>query len=179
LGETDRTWTVGQLGRLFGLSRTALLYYDSIGLLKPSGRSASGYRRYDESDRERLGRITAFRALGLSLAGIARLLALPGEGAAGTLLGRLLEINGTIEGLRAQQRGILELLEASGGLKRGRARLGELSSLGAALGIDGSSYRRIHASFERSSPEEHRRLLAALGFTEAEIAEFLRELVAP
>lgn len=78
---------MGELGRLFGLSRTALLYYDSIGLLKPSGRSASGYRRYGES-----------------------------------------------------------------------------------------GFRRIHASLERTSPEERRRLLGALGFSASGTGDFLREL---
>jgi DNA-binding transcriptional MerR regulator len=170
------TYTVGELGRLFGLSRTALLYYDSIGLLKPSGRSAAGYRRYDESDRLRLERIATFRSIGIPLASIAGLLELPGEGAAGVLLGRLLQINGEIEGLRAQQRGILELLEASGALRRGRSRIRELAPLGKRLGIDESNFRRVHAAFERASPEEHRRLLAALGFSEEEIAGLLREL---
>jgi MerR family transcriptional regulator, thiopeptide resistance regulator len=176
MGDTGRTYTVGELGKLFGLSRTALLYYDAIGLLKPSGRSASGYRRYDEFDRKRLGRIAGFRALGIPLASIAGLLALPEEGAVGTLFARLLEINGRIEALRAQQRGILELIESSGALKLGRARLGELAGLGAALGVDESNYRRVHAAFERSSPEEHRRLLRALGFAEAEIEDFLAGL---
>jgi MerR family transcriptional regulator, thiopeptide resistance regulator len=170
------TYTVGELGRLFGLSRTALLYYDSIGLLKPSGRSAAGYRRYDESDRRRLERIATFRSLGIPLASIPGLLELPDEGAAGVLLGRLLQINGEIDGLRSQQRGILELLEASGTLRRGRARIRELAPLGKRLGIDESNFRRFHAAFERVSPEEHRRLLAALGFSAKEIEGLLREL---
>lgn len=176
MGDAEKTYTVGELGRLFGLSRTALLYYDSIGLLKPSGRSASGYRRYREADRERLGRIASFRALGIALSEIPALLDAPPEGAAGTLVARLLAIEGSIEGLRAQQRGIVGLLDRSGALRRGRARLGELAAQGARRGIDEKKARRFHASFERSSPEEHRRLLGALGFTEAEIADFLREL---
>jgi DNA-binding transcriptional MerR regulator len=176
LDDAGRTYTVSELGRLFGLSRTALLYYDSIGLLKPSGRSASGYRRYDDSDRTRLERITTFRSLGIPLASVSALLALPEEGAAGILLGRLFEINKTIESLREQQRGILGMLEASGALKPGRARPRELAALGAKLGIDGTNYRRVHAAFERSSPEEHRRLLRALGFSEPEIEDFLRDL---
>ena len=49
-------YTVGHLARSFGLSRSTLLYYDSIGLCKPSGRSAANYRTYTEKDRERLGR---------------------------------------------------------------------------------------------------------------------------
>jgi MerR family transcriptional regulator, thiopeptide resistance regulator len=176
LAETEKTYTVGELGRLIGLSRTALLYYDSIGLLKPSGRSAAGYRRYSEADRARLERIAAFRELGIPLSAIPRLLALPTEGAAGILLERLVEANAAIEALRAQQRGILELLESCGALRKGRSRLGELAAAGPKPGLDGSNYRRIHAALERGSPAEHRRLLGALGFSEAEIKDFLREL---
>jgi len=46
-------YTVGSLARSFGLSRSTLLYYDSIGLCKPSGRSAANYRTYTENDRAR------------------------------------------------------------------------------------------------------------------------------
>ena len=45
--------TVGKLSEKFGLSRTALLYYDRIGLLTPAGRSESGYRLYDDAAIER------------------------------------------------------------------------------------------------------------------------------
>ena len=108
-----RSYTVGRLGQLCGLSRTALLYYDSIGLLVPSGRSSSGYRLYSEADRSRLERILAFRALGLELEKIGELLDLPEAGPAGALLRRVLDINDRITELRTQQRGILDFLEAN------------------------------------------------------------------
>ncbi len=41
--------TIGRLARRFGLSRSTLLYYDSIGLLSPSTRSAKDYRLYLQS----------------------------------------------------------------------------------------------------------------------------------
>ena len=169
-------YTVGELGQIFGLSRTALLYYDSIGLLRPSGRTQAGYRRYDEADRARLDRIVAFRSLGIRLAAIGPLLDLPEEGRVGTLLKRLLDINADIAALRAQQRGILELLESIGALRRGRGRMHELAQLGREVGIDERSYRGVHAALERDSPQEHRRLLSALGFSDTEIAEFLADL---
>ena len=46
--------TVSQLARLCGLSRTTLLYYESIGLLPPASRSNANYRRYSAEDLERL-----------------------------------------------------------------------------------------------------------------------------
>ena len=65
--------TVGELARSHGLSRSTLLYYDRIGLLKPSGRTPSGYREYTDRDEERLGQICLYRRTGLSLAEIRRL----------------------------------------------------------------------------------------------------------
>jgi DNA-binding transcriptional MerR regulator len=118
----------------------------------------------------------AFRSLGLPLSEIAPLLALPEEGGAVTLFKRLLEINDRIAELRAQQRGILSLLEAQGTLRRGRASLRSLEGLGRKAGVGEHNYRRIHAAFEESSPDEHRRLLKLLGFDEGEVEAFLSDL---
>jgi MerR family transcriptional regulator, thiopeptide resistance regulator len=169
--------TIGRLGSLCGLSRSALLYYDSIGLLKPSGRSGSGYRLYSGEDRTRLERILAFRALGLELGKIAELLDLPEESPAGALLRRVFGINEEITGLRSQQRGILDLLESDGSLRGGRSARRVLDALGREAGVDEGNYRSVHAAFEAASPEEHLRLLCLLGFTESEIGEFLSGLV--
>jgi DNA-binding transcriptional MerR regulator len=61
------TWKVGELGRRTGLTVRTLHHYDRIGLLSPSGRSAAGYRLYDDADVARLHRIVVLRQLGLSL----------------------------------------------------------------------------------------------------------------
>ena len=53
--------TISQLGRRFGLSRSTLLYYDSIGLLSPSLRSRANYRLYSRSDVERMELIDVYR----------------------------------------------------------------------------------------------------------------------
>jgi len=59
--------TVSQLAKLCGLSRTTLLYYESIGLLSPACRSDSNYRRYSTEQLERLRTICAYRNAGLRL----------------------------------------------------------------------------------------------------------------
>jgi DNA-binding transcriptional MerR regulator len=64
---------VGELAKRTGLTVRALHHYDSIGLLKPSGRSESGYRLYNQSDLARLHGIQALQQLGLPLADISRL----------------------------------------------------------------------------------------------------------
>lgn len=71
---------VGELARSTGLTVRTLHHYDEIGLLKPSGRSESGYRLYADADVARLHAIQALRHLGLPLAEIAPLL--DGAGAA-------------------------------------------------------------------------------------------------
>ncbi|QNP60398.1 MerR family transcriptional regulator [Paenacidovorax monticola] len=65
---------VGELARRAGLTVRTLHHYDEIGLLKPSGRSESGYRLYSQSDVQRLHAIQTLRHLGLALADIAGLL---------------------------------------------------------------------------------------------------------
>jgi len=62
--------TVGELARRCGLTVRTLHHYDAIGLLKPSVRSAAGYRLYDRANIERLHRIQALHQLGLSLTAI-------------------------------------------------------------------------------------------------------------
>jgi DNA-binding transcriptional MerR regulator len=53
-----------------GVSIRTLRHYDHLGLLKPSARSKSGYRLYEDADVKRLEQIIALRAFGLSLTDI-------------------------------------------------------------------------------------------------------------
>ena len=59
--------TVGAVARLAGVTVRTLHHYDEIGLLKASGRSDAGYRRYADADLDRLQRILFYRELGLGL----------------------------------------------------------------------------------------------------------------
>jgi DNA-binding transcriptional MerR regulator len=61
------TWKVGQLARLTKLTVRTLHHYDRLGLLRPSARTSSGHRLYDEGDVDRLYRIVALRELNLPL----------------------------------------------------------------------------------------------------------------
>jgi len=65
---------VGELARRAGLTVRALHHYDEIGLLRPTGRSDSGYRLYSRDDFARLHGIQTLRRMGLSLADVALLL---------------------------------------------------------------------------------------------------------
>ena len=69
---------VGELARRSGLTVRTLHHYDSIGLLKPSGRSDAGYRLYNRDDVARLHQVQALRRFGMALADIGQFLAKPG-----------------------------------------------------------------------------------------------------
>lgn len=69
--------TVHEISALTGVSVRTLHYYDEIGLLKPTGHSAAGYRLYDDSALERLQQILFFREFDISLKQIRDILADP------------------------------------------------------------------------------------------------------
>jgi MerR family transcriptional regulator, thiopeptide resistance regulator len=60
-------YTVGKVADLSGVTIRTLHHYDEIGLLSPGGRSASGYRLYEETDLDRLRHILFYRELGFDL----------------------------------------------------------------------------------------------------------------
>lgn len=77
-----RRWRVGELAAEAGVTVRTLKHYEQSGLMRPGGRTRGGHRLYDEADVERLYRIRACRAVGLSLAEIQVVLKDPGELAA-------------------------------------------------------------------------------------------------
>lgn len=60
-------WKVGELARLTGLSIRTLRYYDQIKLFSPSDYTASGHRRYSQTDLQKLHKILVLKQMGLSL----------------------------------------------------------------------------------------------------------------
>ncbi|MET9420955.1 MerR family transcriptional regulator [Streptomyces sp. NPDC006540] len=68
------SYSVGQVARFAGVTVRTLHHYDEIGLLRPSGRSGSGHRRYDDADLDRLQQILFYRELGFPLEEVAALL---------------------------------------------------------------------------------------------------------
>jgi DNA-binding transcriptional MerR regulator len=71
------TYTIGHVARAAQVSVRALHHYDEIGLVKPSARSAKGYRLYTAADLERLQQALFYRELGFPLEEILRILADP------------------------------------------------------------------------------------------------------
>lgn len=76
--EALMAFTVGDLAKLTGVTVRTLHHYDEIGLVRPSARSAAGYRLYDDGDVLRLQQVLLHRELGLPLEQIAAVLDAPG-----------------------------------------------------------------------------------------------------
>ncbi|MFE5261320.1 MerR family transcriptional regulator [Streptomyces coelicoflavus] len=69
---------IGEVARRSGVSARMLRHYESLGLVRPSGRTGSGYREYSRDDIRRIFHIESLRSLGLSLREIGRALDEPG-----------------------------------------------------------------------------------------------------
>ncbi|MET7421101.1 MerR family transcriptional regulator [Dactylosporangium sp. NPDC005555] len=65
--------TVGRTAELAGVTVRTLHHYDEIGLVRPSTRTAAGYRAYSAGDVDRLREVLAYRRLGFGLREIADL----------------------------------------------------------------------------------------------------------
>ncbi len=165
-------YTIGQLAKTFGLSRSTLLYYDSIGLFSPSGRSGSNYRTYTEEDRGRLEQICTFRRTGLSLNDINRIMKKRDRrGVVPILEKRLGALNGEIRALRSQQHFIVQLLKNDRAISKIRVMDKESwIRLLEAAGLDQAARDRWHAEFERLAPDAHRDFLESLGIPAKEVA---------
>src|SRR5215470_3040698 len=73
---TDSLKRIGELAAELGVSTRTLRYYEQVGLIVPSGRTAGGSRRYTELDRERVAHIRKVQeVMGFDLVRIRRLLA--------------------------------------------------------------------------------------------------------
>jgi DNA-binding transcriptional MerR regulator len=162
-------WTVSKLAAHCGLSRGALLYYESIGLLKPPARNAANYRRYGEREMRRLQQICAYRHAGLTLADIRAILDRRESDAAAALKRRLVALDGEIETRRAHQRAILKLLQNDSIGRKNVITKEKWVSIMKASGFSEADMHRWHAEFEKAAPEEHREFLQFLHIPAAEI----------
>jgi DNA-binding transcriptional MerR regulator len=70
---TEPLYTIGQLADRFGITRRALRFYESEGLLAPARQRQR--RLYSRADVDRLGVILRAKKLGFSLADIRRMIA--------------------------------------------------------------------------------------------------------
>ncbi|MEU6040311.1 HEAT repeat domain-containing protein [Actinomadura sp. NPDC047616] len=65
---------IGDVARRSGVSARMLRHYESLGLVRPMGRTEAGYREYSSEDIRRIFHIESLRSLGLSLSEVGRAL---------------------------------------------------------------------------------------------------------
>jgi len=170
---------ISELARHFGLSRSTLLYYDRIGLLSPSGRSAAGYRLYSTDDKEKLAAVSRFRKAGLPIEDIRSILYSDGGANAIVLQRRIRALTEEINVLQTQQRLLGRMLQfdSKGELPPAVDKQAWVDMLCAA-GMDDAAMTRWHAEFERRAPYAHHQFLLSLGIIEDEAVR-IRKYAAP
>lgn len=168
--EDNMRLSVGKVSKMFEISRTTLLYYDKIGLLSPTERSASGYRLYGQSDIARLNQIFILKNAGMPLNQISNLIANEESVVFGKLMKRLGEFNLEIEKLKNQQKQIINILDKMFILKSIRNDNAKtIEKIINYAEIDFDQRELWHAEFEKQSPEIHEYFLKMLGLNDEEI----------
>jgi DNA-binding transcriptional MerR regulator len=163
--------TVNALARRCGVSRSTLLHYESLGLLRRPPRTAGNYRAYGDQDVARVRQIGVYRKVGLGLGAIRGLLGRPDGDAAAVLQRRLVEIDAEIETLRGCQRAILRLLQRSRSFRRTHMMTKDkLVSIMRAAGLTEEDMHQFHREFEKAAPAEHQEFLEFLHIPAEEIA---------
>ena len=162
-----KAYSISQLARAFGLSRSTLLYYDRIGLLYASQRSGAGYRIYSEEDRRRLERICMYRELGVPLADVKQLLEDDEAPAVKVLEERLRALSRQILHLKSQQHLIVAMLKKMKCETYTPVVDKEMwVKMLEAAGMDEASMAKWHAEFESRAPVAHYEMLLSLGISE-------------
>lgn len=176
-------YTIGKLVKVFNLSRSTLLYYDKIGLLKPSTRTESDYRVYSEQDFNRMTKIAMYKKAGLSLEAIAEILDSADDQISNILEQRLENLNLEMSRIRQQQRFVLQLLGKDSLLRKAKMmNKAQWVKILADSGMDEAARHQWHVEFERNLPEAHHDFLEALGMSQAEIEAikaFARKEITP
>ena len=164
--------TVTALARRCGLSRSTLLHYEALGLLRRPPRTSGNYRAYGEQDVARVQQIGVYRKVGLGLGAIRGLLGRPEGEAAAILQRRLVDIDAEIEALRGHQVAILRLLRRSHSFRSIEMITKEKwVEIMRAAGFSEEDMRRWHHQFEKSAPAEHQEFLEFLHIPADEIAK--------
>lgn len=162
--------TVGRLARIAKVSRTSLLYYERLGLLRPVARSSAGYRLYGPAEVDRVRTLRVYREAGMAIADIRRVLSSDPTKSAAVLQARLIELDRHVVQLRSQQRLLARLLAQPDAMKVGgiRSKARWVSMLKAA-GFSEPDMDEWHRAFEAEAPDDHQRFLAALGMPPREV----------
>ncbi len=177
-GAAGAGFTIARAARAVGLSRTTLMYYERLGLIRPVRRAGSRYRTFRPDDLRTLFLIGRWRALGLPLATVRRLLAHPAEVEA-ALRDHLRSLDHAAAVLREQRRLTREMLGDRAPAASAPLTKIAWTAMFRAIGMSDAQMRAWHQQFERRSPAAHAQFLRSLGIGRAEIGRIRRWSVAP
>lgn len=111
--------SIGQLAKHGGVRIDTVRYYERNGLLTPSARLTSGYRRYGQNELSRLRFIRRAQQLGFSLKEIQSLLGLSAQRNVAqvkrTAQAKLADVEARIADLQRVRRGLAQMVEACPG----------------------------------------------------------------
>ncbi|GAA1863717.1 MerR family DNA-binding transcriptional regulator [Asanoa iriomotensis] len=160
---------IGDVARRSGVSARMLRHYDSLGLVRPTGRTHGGYREYSSADIRRIFHVESLRSLGLSLRDVGRALDDPGFTPAGLVADLIRQ---TRERIAAQQELLTRLDRINDAEPGDWADVLQTVALLHALGSDDAG-RRQRAALTSDVPVAAL-VEAALGETDPNVAGALR-----
>ncbi|MBQ4810332.1 MerR family transcriptional regulator [Pseudoalteromonas luteoviolacea] len=162
--------TVTELARKCEISRTAVLYYERVGLLTPNCRSENGYRWYSEREVKKLKSILAYRSFGMSVADIATLVSSESDQEQAALLkSQFHTLAREIQTLKRQQQAIVVMLQEPSLLEEKVVTKSRWVEIMISLGFSDKDMIEWHRNFERMKPEQHQAFLESLGIPPHEI----------
>ncbi|MCG7586555.1 MerR family transcriptional regulator [Photobacterium sp. OFAV2-7] len=162
--------TVTQLAKACNISRTTVLYYERVGLLKPTSRSENGYRWYGKEEVQRLQTILSYRSFGLPVKEIAPLIE-PHDDIKSeqTLRNQFNALEQEIQTLRQQQKAIVMLLEQPVLLEQNMMTKERWVEIMRMAGLSEQDMTNWHIQFEKMAPEAHQDFLESLNIDSEEI----------
>lgn len=122
------SYRIAEVAERTGFTPATLRYYEDIGLVRPAGRTAAGYRVYDDASVQRLRFIARAKQLGCSLDEIAELVTVWDGGRCAHVQERLRTTVGAK--VAASQRQIAELTALTAELQRAAAGLAANTATG-------------------------------------------------
>ncbi|SMP39262.1 MerR family transcriptional regulator [Anoxynatronum buryatiense] len=167
-------YKIGDLARKFHISRSAILYYDQLGLLKPAERAHNNYRIYGQAEVVKLERILFYRESGISLRDVQKLLEVENSGKTGILMERLNKIQMEIKNLKNQEKLVLDVLKEEVAMGNSIFSSSKAwTEMLVKLGYEKQDWLNWHREFERDNPEGHVHFLKNLNMEDDEIEHLL------
>lgn len=167
---------IGEVARRSGVSARMLRHYDSLGLVRPTGRTGTGYREYSDDDIRRIFHVESLRSLGLSLRDVGRALDDPGF-APSELVDDL--VRETRERIAAERELLTRLRRIGAAEPGGWQDVLEIVALLQALGSQSAGTRQ-RAALSSAGPVPVEALVeAALSESDPIVAGALRWALAP